>query len=191
MGCDGRHGVDGTHGSDGPGGSRDSVGAAAAARRDGIDGYVGREGRSWWWATPDVAVAPPSHVRQRQAVAVGPPPPTFRQVEAMAMAAEAFEDAGPPTPPPPSVLFSTLFPPPPPGPPGSGRGRLHGWPQAPPAVTHEGPETPEAWVARTRPPYFRCMANWVRYLEWGGLIRCGLQCKHRCNEIEFTDFETF
>ena len=74
----------------------------------------------------------------------------------MAMAAVASEpqgeDGSPPPPSPPPLFFSTIFAPPPPGPPGSGVGRLHGWPRAPPAVTHEGPMTLVAWLAPRNPP---------------------------------------
>ena len=41
----------------------------------------------------------------------------------------------------------------------------------PPAVTHEGPMPLVVWLARMKPPHFRCLADWLGYLEWGGLIR--------------------
>ncbi len=102
---------------------------------------------------------------------------------------EVVEVEGPPPPPP--VFFLTVFPPPPPGPPWSPGFRgdrasvVTGWPPAagPPRVTHEGPETPEAWVARSKPKSFRCLDLWVRHLRDCGLIRH--QCQFACNVIEF------
>ncbi len=50
-------------------------------------------------------------------------------------------------------------------------GRLDGWPQVPPAVTHEGPMPLVVWLARMNPPHFRCLADWLEHLEWVGFIR--------------------
>ncbi len=95
---------------------------------------------------------------------------------------EVVEVEGPPPPPP--VFLLTIFPPPPPMSPLLPGLRFgFGWPWAPPAVTHEGPETPEAWVARSRPDSFRCLDLWVRHLRDCGLIRH--QCQFACNVIEF------
>ena len=72
---------------------------------------------------------------------------------------------------PPPVFFLSVFAPRPAGSPGSGVGRLDGWPQVPPAVTHEGPMPLVVWLARMNPPHFRCLADWLEHLEWVGFIR--------------------
>ena len=80
---------------------------------------------------------------------------------------------------PPPVFIWTFFSPPPAGSPGSGVGRLDGWLQVPPAVTHEGPMPMVVWLARMNPPHFRCLADWLDHLEWVGFI-------HRCDVIVLT-----
>ncbi len=69
--------------------------------------------------------------------------------------------------PPPPVFFLTVFAPRPAGSPGSGVVA----PVVPPAVTHEGPMPLVVWLARMKPPHFRCLADWLEHLEWVGFIR--------------------
>ncbi len=171
----GRHGVDGARGSL-VGAAQDDidplVGAAGPAGRDGLDSEPEIEETAWLEdrAAPSVRPGQLGQIVDAAAAAgasgVGGPPSLIREAVTsqgqaqhlawMAMAAVASEpqgeDGSPPPPSPPPLFFSTIFAPPPPGPPGSGVGRLHGWPRAPPAVTHEGPMTLVAWLAPRNPP---------------------------------------
>ncbi len=182
------------------------VGAAGPAGRDGLDSEPEIEETAWLEdrAAPSVRPGQLGQIVDAAAAAgasgVGGPPSLIREAVTsqgqaqhlawMAMAAVASEpqgeDGSPPPPSPPPLFFSTIFAPPPPGPPGSGVGRLHGWPRAPPAVTHEGPMTLVAWLAPRTPPHFRGLADWLEYLEREGLIRT-----NRYGVIVLTEFESF